>query len=141
LNIPPRHMRCPTGTEACRTGGSMKHGFKWKCLESDQIDSCGGCKYSYCEGSWLLHLTDFDLATGPGDDNAVDCTELPGISAVQCVAKQCIVAQCRRGYELIDNECVKNQGPELSQRPQIVVSERSYRPRSRESRPSRVRAY
>ena len=87
-----------------------------------------------------LLLTPLLLILGPGDDDTIDCTELPGISAVQCVAKQCIVAQCRPGFELVNNRCVKDGTSSIERLPQMVITEKIYKKRDKIIAPSRIRA-
>lgn len=76
-----RWFMCAPGLDPCSTGAPG-----WECLDtSSDIEACGGC---------------------PGTPEAVDCTELPGASAVTCRGGQCVVEGCSRGHNLVDNECV-----------------------------------
>lgn len=106
LGLPPRHMRCAAGSQTCRVEGP---GNRWECLKADDIESCGGCE----SGRWSDHFERVSsdpprCIAGPGTETSQDCTELPGVSAVQCLNKQCVVAKCLRGHSLVDNECVKD---------------------------------
>ncbi|KAG7566951.1 hypothetical protein FFLO_01330 [Filobasidium floriforme] len=86
LGLPPRHFRCPAGGRVCPVAGTGAT-KQWECVQDNDIESCGGC---------------------PGTEDAQDCTDIAGVSAVQCMNKTCIVAKCLRGHTLVDNECVKD---------------------------------
>ncbi|GAA5863206.1 hypothetical protein JCM8547_002865 [Rhodosporidiobolus lusitaniae] len=65
---------CPAGYKACEVGGGEKGR---ECVDtSSNLEECGGCTSS----------------TG------VDCTSLPGVAAVGCVAGVCEVWACEEGW-------------------------------------------
>lgn len=84
IPVPKRRssiMTCSAGAELCPVP-SFK-GFE--CVDtSANLEACGACPFQ------------------PG---SVDCTTLPGVQTVQCVAGQCQVESCSPGYVLVDNEC------------------------------------
>lgn len=84
---------CPAGWEACGTGltsfGSISDG--WECVNtSKDIESCGGCQQPM-----------------PGNKVGVDCTAIAGANGVACVSGECQIASCIKGYNLVDNACIR----------------------------------
>lgn len=85
-NIPARQLpetvpMCAAGEELCPLPSAK--GFE--CLDtSSNLEACGACPFQ------------------PGSD---DCTAIPGVQAVQCVAGRCQVESCLKGYLLRDNHC------------------------------------
>lgn len=73
---------CPTSFSLCPVG---KTG--WECLDTaTDLEACGGC---------------------PGTSDAVDCSTLPGVSSVDCVAGTCQVRSCARGFTMLNGECYR----------------------------------
>ncbi|WWC88382.1 uncharacterized protein L201_003293 [Kwoniella dendrophila CBS 6074] len=89
-----RNQFCPSGLEACLIPGLEEYGA-WECIDSNNdLESCGGC----ISGSYL------NTTTSVGEN----CLK-PGVSlgAATCVAGQCQTNKCQYGYQLVDNQCVK----------------------------------
>jgi len=73
-NITPRGSRCPASHTACAVSGLAK-GFE--CIDTtSNLEQCGAC----------------------ASQGGVDCTALPGVDAVGCVAGQCEIWACAEGF-------------------------------------------
>ncbi|KAH9974991.1 hypothetical protein BGW80DRAFT_1487994 [Lactifluus volemus] len=69
----------------------------WECINTARdLESCGGC---------VLPLTPY-VPIGQ------DCTSLPGIADVACIAGECVVDRCLPGYVLArdGNHCISRHG-------------------------------
>ncbi|KAH9975013.1 hypothetical protein BGW80DRAFT_126310 [Lactifluus volemus] len=80
---------------ACGVFGGTAH--SWECINTARdLESCGGC---------MLPLTPY-VPIGQ------DCTSLPGVSDVACIAGECVVQRCLPGYSVgrDGNHCVSRHG-------------------------------
>ncbi|KAI5481289.1 hypothetical protein MNV49_004911 [Pseudohyphozyma bogoriensis] len=77
------NILCSEGFEACVTpGSSLTQKAGYECVNiMEDLEACGGC---------------------PGTPASVDCTAIPGATAMSCVEGQCIVTACEVGYELVE---------------------------------------
>ncbi|KAH9975017.1 hypothetical protein BGW80DRAFT_1225325 [Lactifluus volemus] len=69
----------------------------WECINTARdLESCGGC---------MLPLT-------PYTPIGRDCTSLPGVADVACMAGECVVQRCLPGYSVArdGNHCVSKHG-------------------------------
>lgn len=74
FSLTARGSRCPAAHTACSIPGSVR-GFE--CIDTNSnIEMCGGC----------------------ANAGGVDCTTLPGVDAVGCIAGQCEVWACAEGF-------------------------------------------
>jgi len=79
------------GWTACGVYGGGRRA--WECVDTTHdLESCGGC---------TLPLTRYSPI-------GTDCTSLPGVADVACLAGECVVRRCLRGYTLSihGNGCV-----------------------------------
>jgi len=75
-------------------GGAAR---SWECINTARdLESCGGC---------MLPLTPY-VPIGK------DCTSLPGVADVACMAGECVVQRCLPGYSVArdGNHCVSRHG-------------------------------
>ncbi|KAF8603904.1 hypothetical protein BDV93DRAFT_441693 [Ceratobasidium sp. AG-I] len=74
---------CPAGTERCGVWSGLRQDYECLNTQTD-LESCGGC------------VTPFpgEKATGK------DCTEILGVSSVQCSSGQCKVESCLEGWKV-----------------------------------------
>ncbi|KAH9975011.1 hypothetical protein BGW80DRAFT_1559478 [Lactifluus volemus] len=80
---------------ACGVFGGGLH--SWECINTARdLESCGGC---------MLPLTPY-VPIGQ------DCTSLPGVADVACIAGECVVHRCLSGYVRArdGNHCVSRHG-------------------------------
>ncbi|GAA6034871.1 hypothetical protein JCM8097_009341 [Rhodosporidiobolus ruineniae] len=76
---------CPASHQACSIEGSK--GFE--CIDTQtNLEQCGAC----------------------ANKGGVDCTQLPGVAAVGCVAGTCEIWSCESGYswDSLSNACVRD---------------------------------
>ncbi|EMD35828.1 hypothetical protein CERSUDRAFT_138560 [Gelatoporia subvermispora B] len=72
--------RCAEGFTPC---GVPAGGPTWECVDTfNDLESCGGCV----------------IPLGGGHASGVDCTALPGVADVACVAGTCVAHRCMPGY-------------------------------------------
>ncbi|KAE9396459.1 hypothetical protein BT96DRAFT_111382 [Gymnopus androsaceus JB14] len=78
---------CRTGWEACGiVGGGPRD---WECIDTqNDLESCGGCPIDV--------MSSLTGANGLG----VDCTTIPGVSDVSCIAGTCSVNKCMPGFKI-----------------------------------------
>jgi len=99
---------CDAGFTACGVYNRLAKGLRdpYECIDAtSDLESCGGCSIPLHENSPV----------------GVDCTSLPGISDVSCIAGSCVVHRCMPGYEVsydnsmcVDVEAFKNFVPASS---------------------------
>ncbi|KAF9030086.1 hypothetical protein BDZ89DRAFT_1132563 [Hymenopellis radicata] len=77
---------CRPGWTACGVfGGGPRD---WECVDTrNDLESCGGCAMDL-------------LNSANGHGLGVDCTTLPGVADVSCVAGGCAVHKCLPGYKI-----------------------------------------
>lgn len=79
--------RCPTGQRACAISTAPSLANVFDCIDTtSDIESCGGCAYP-----------------ARGEVAGQDCTSLPFVDVVECVAGGCLISSCQRGYALSSN--------------------------------------
>jgi hypothetical protein len=83
-NARRRLSECPSGLTMC--ANAFGPGFDCLDLHND-LEACGGC---------------------PGEPGSVDCSAIPGVSAVSCIDRQCVIDSCDRRHLLSEGECVPN---------------------------------
>lgn len=85
---------CPATYTACYVSEDNDDGYE--CLRPDvELESCGGCRFGeYASANTTL---------------GVDCTSIAGVlpSGVTCNKGHCVISQCRRGFRLVDGECLR----------------------------------
>jgi len=74
---------CRAGEQVCAGNGNQ-----FKCTDvTRNLVNCGGCSPESSVGL-------------PGEVLGVDCSELPGVSDVQCASSKCSVTQCKTGWRV-----------------------------------------
>ncbi|KAH8079682.1 hypothetical protein HD553DRAFT_130033 [Filobasidium floriforme] len=76
---------CEGTKVSCPVFGRGKTTFE--CVDiANRLESCGGC-----------------ISAGQGRD----CSEIEGADQVSCRAGDCVVQSCMRGFEMINNSCLR----------------------------------
>ncbi|KAJ7162785.1 hypothetical protein C8R43DRAFT_919677 [Mycena crocata] len=87
---------CQTGWTACGISGGGPR--DWECVDThNDLESCGGCPSGV-----VSSLT--------GDSTGADCTTIPHVADVSCVAGGCAVHKCLPGFKVADSgdACVED---------------------------------
>lgn len=85
-----RGLECSFGQTKCNN----KWGSGWECLDTmSNLEACGGC---------------------PGDVDSLDCSAIPGVSSVQCVSGQCVIASCDNYHHLVGDTCIPKTASQLA---------------------------
>ncbi|KAI0094484.1 hypothetical protein BDY19DRAFT_912957 [Irpex rosettiformis] len=87
LDADEQRSLCPTGHSACGVYG-FNSPDAWECVDTkSDLESCGGCTVGY----------------GRNPAIGVDCTAIPAVMDVSCIAGTCAVQRCQPGFVVSAN--------------------------------------
>ncbi|KAI0785313.1 hypothetical protein BC629DRAFT_1288808 [Irpex lacteus] len=93
LDAEEQRSLCPAGHTACGVFGFNSQDA-WECIDTkSDLESCGGCTVEFGRTPAL----------------GVDCTAIPAVMDVSCVAGRCAVQRCQPGFVASANKayCVR----------------------------------
>ncbi|WWD17886.1 hypothetical protein CI109_102330 [Kwoniella shandongensis] len=103
---------CPGGMSKCSVGGWGVVEEKWECIDTQKdLESCGGC----------IHPT-----IGSSSPQGQDCTALPNVNQVGCIAGTCQIQSCVRGFALASNGTICERKIGFGKRSRVASATREY---------------